>query len=406
MNIFLNSKSNFELEFRIRIHYLSFVSLNSHPLCTAFPSTHQKTTNKTPHRARQTKRPTNALERCKFRFDVYFSDNKSRWFFKKKGGGHSTHNVHCHLDPKQVKSSSATLDMNEYELVLEQLQTNIPIASIQALLQTRSETNLTYHQIAAIRRKAANTLVLGGDISSPAERLMRKLESDPDIHYVVYTAHHSMGNLITFSVSKKDRLGTSHAEVSDVGTDGDRASIFAESVMRGLSLQGGASLLLAAAWVSSEGRLYYDMFGEAMGFDITCGTNAEKRPLARGTLTTSDGKNVPFFNSFLPSQCAWVFCWLFVTAFPTLFPSASCQQTELIITDQDERCYTQIESSKTYSIFSNRMMHRLCKWHKVREHSNYDFELRIRITNSNFEIEIQIAKSAPPFQFVTGGSEL
>jgi hypothetical protein len=51
-------------------------------------------------------------------------------------------------------------------------------------------------------------------------------------------------------------------------------------------LQGGATLLLAAAWVTSEGRLYYDMFGgEAMGFDITCcGTNAEKRLLTKGGL--------------------------------------------------------------------------------------------------------------------------
>ena len=280
--------------------------------------------------------------------------------------------------------------MDEYELVLEQLQMNIPIASIQALLQTRTETNLTYHQIAAIRCKAANTLVLGGDKPSPADRLMRKLEADTDMHYVVYTAHHSMGNLITFAISRKDGFGKSYTEVGDVGPDGDRASTFAASVMRGLSLQGGSSLLLSAAWVSSEGRLYYDMFGEAMGFDITCGTNAEKRPLARGTLTTSDGKNVPFFNSFLPSQCAWVFCWLFVTAFPTLFPSSSCQQTELIVTDQDERCYTQLEASKAYGIFSNRMVHRLCKWHKVR---NYEFELRIRKSNSNYAFENRIRTS-------------
>ena len=129
-----------------------------------------------------------------------------------------------------------------------------------------------------------------------------------------------MGNLITFRVSKKDLLGVSETEVGDIGPDDDRASVFAESVMKGLSLEGGATLLLAAAWVTSEGRLCDDMFGEAMGFDITMGSNAEKRPLARATLTAPDGKNVPFFNSFLPSQCAWVFHWLFMRAFPTLFP--------------------------------------------------------------------------------------
>jgi hypothetical protein len=173
------------------------------------------------------------------------------------------------------------LDKDEYELVLQQLQLNIPIAAIQALLEKRTDMDYSYDQLTAIRTKAAHTLVLG-DISFPAERLMRKLEADPDIYYVIYTAHHSMGNLITFRVSKKDILGMSQTEVGDVGPDdNNRASTFAESVMKGLSLQGGATLLLAAAWVKSEGRLYYDMFGEAVGFDITCGTNAEKRPLAR-----------------------------------------------------------------------------------------------------------------------------
>jgi hypothetical protein len=88
----------------------------------------------------------------------------------------------------------------------------------------------------------------------------------------------------------------SQTEVGDVGPEDDRASTFAESVMKGLSLQRGATLLLAAAWVTSEDRLYYDMFGEAVGFDITCGTNAERRPLARGTLTTAKGKKRPILQ--------------------------------------------------------------------------------------------------------------
>jgi hypothetical protein len=321
------------------------------------------------------------VERCQFRFNVYFSDAKHRWFFKKQGGGCSTHIGHCHLNPRQVKASSATLDTEEYELVLQQLQMNIPVASIRALVEKRTDTNLTYHQIKAMC-KAGQALVLGNN-SSPAERLIRKLAADPDIYYVVYTAHHSMGNLITFRASKKDMLGMTQTDAGDVGTDDDRASSFAQSVMKGLSLEGGASLLLAAAWVTVEGRLYYDMFGEAMGFDITMGSNAEKRPLARGTLTTSNGKNVPFFNSFLPSQCAWVFNWLFMTAFPTLFPSDSLRRTELVITDQDERCYTQLEASKGNSIFSDRMVHRLCKWHKV------NIELRIRNAKSKCEIEMR-----------------
>jgi hypothetical protein len=63
--------------------------------------------------------------------------------------------------------------------------------------------------------------------------------------------------------------------------------------MKGLSLEGGSSLLLAAAWATSEGRICCEMFPEVMVFVMACGTNAKKRPMARGTLTTSNGKNVP-----------------------------------------------------------------------------------------------------------------
>jgi hypothetical protein len=63
-----------------------------------------------------------------------------------------------------VKASSATLDKDKYELVLQQLQMNIPIAAIQALLEKRTDTNYSHDQLTAIRTKAAHTLVLG-DIS-------------------------------------------------------------------------------------------------------------------------------------------------------------------------------------------------------------------------------------------------
>jgi hypothetical protein len=89
-------------------------------------------------------------------------------------------------------------------------------------------------------------------------------------------AHNNISNAFLAQGLPKISPDVTHLEIGDVGPDDDRASTFAESVMKGLSLQGGATLLLAAAWVTSEGRLYYDMFGEAVGFDITCGTNAEK----------------------------------------------------------------------------------------------------------------------------------
>jgi ribosomal protein L5 len=52
---------------------------------------------------------------------------------------------------------------------------------------------------------------------------------------------------------------------------------------------------------------YFDLYPEVMGFDVTFGTNKEKRPMARATIKTSSNKNVPFFNALLPSGASWVF---------------------------------------------------------------------------------------------------
>jgi hypothetical protein len=130
--------SNFEFEFWTfildlsNIRFLVLFSQLLHP---------QSTTNTTPQHLPQTKKPTNPAEWCKFRFNVYFSDDKRRWFFKKQGRTCATHIGHCHLDPKQVKASSTTLDKGKYEFVLQQLQMNILIAAIQALLEKRTDTN-------------------------------------------------------------------------------------------------------------------------------------------------------------------------------------------------------------------------------------------------------------------------
>jgi hypothetical protein len=40
------------------------------------------------------------------------------------------------------------------------------------------------------------------------------------------------------------------------------------------------------------------MYPNVMGFDVTNGTNKEKRPLARGTIKTSNNKNVPSRSAF------------------------------------------------------------------------------------------------------------
>ena len=133
-------------------------------------------------------------------------------------------------------------------------------------------------------------------------------------------------------------------------------------VCSALKLNNGQQLLLAVAWVHKKAITEFKKYPEVVGFDVTYGTNQEKRPLAKGTLINSSSKNIPFFNAILPSQCRWVFHWIFDTAIPNLFPSEYLKKIQLFITDEDPNCYEMIERSRShYPVYK----HRICKWHKV-----------------------------------------
>jgi MULE transposase domain len=113
------------------------------------------------------------------------------------------------------------------------------------------------------------------------------------------------------------------------------------------------------------GSRYFDLYPEVIGFDVTFGTNKEKRPMARATIKTSSNKNVPFFNALLPSGASWVFRWVFHDALPRLLSKESLANLHLILVDDDHHCNTQIDSARNLKKIPN-AQYRLCKWHKVR----------------------------------------
>jgi hypothetical protein len=51
--------------------------------------------------------------------------------------------------------------------------------------------------------------------------------------------------------------------------------------------------------MSKDQKRYFDMYPTALGFDVTHGTNSEKRPLGRGVVITPDRKTVTVFNAFV-----------------------------------------------------------------------------------------------------------
>ena len=107
------------------------------------------------------------------------------------------------------------------------------------------------------------------------------------------------------------------------------------------------------------------MYPGVMRFDVTNGTNKEKRPMALATVKNSDNRNVPIFNVLLPSMSSWVFRWIFHDAIPKLLSKESLSNLRLILVDEDHHCNSQIDSARTLGILPN-FQYRLCKWHKAR----------------------------------------
>jgi hypothetical protein len=279
-----------------------------------------------------TMRPTSGEERCPFQLKFYFNHAMKRWYFPRSGSGHSGHKGHCQLRPDQVCVQSSIVGKDELELIVQQLKHNIPVSCIQALLLERTDTTLARGQITSLRptQDQLNTLrdvsVVGGTSNTPAERLLEHLQTAEGVTYIALTGEMSQSGLITFRQTRKTRNLPTQAAVSEVvhgmarSVDEDSPNTFTERMIKALSLENGQKILLAVAWVTEEARRYFRMFPEACGVDITNGTNNEKRPNARGTLLTTNNKNVPFWNSFLPSDSGWAWRWILVTGFRALLP--------------------------------------------------------------------------------------
>ena len=151
--------------------------------------------------------------------------------------------------------------------------------------------------------------------------------------------------------------------VIDVSTE---AKSFIKSVIDGLTLRDG-SILLAIMWVTEEGRSYHVKFPHVLGIDVTFGTNAEKRPLLRTSGKTSNNKNVPHVNAFIPSEQRWVFEWCLKDGLPSVLDRNALEKTCIIMTDQDDQLVGTLllELKNSNSPIYGKARNRLCKWHKV-----------------------------------------
>lgn len=110
------------------------------------------------------------------------------------------------------------------------------------------------------------------------------------------------------------------------------------------------------------------MFPRVLGMDTTNGTNNENRGLQKIVGKTSENRNVPFMEVFIPSEQAWVFQHVVSEFLPALLDKTALKKTSLILTDQcNEEMTAVINEINKHDdgVFNSRTRLRICKWHKV-----------------------------------------
>ena len=120
-------------------------------------------------------------------------------------------------------------------------------------------------------------------------------------------------------------------------------------------------------------------YPDAVGFDVTNKTNKEERPQFRATVISSNNKNIPVWDAFLPSGSSWVFQFMFQDCFQYLFGNGTSEKVRICMVDQDPNCNGQLEDAIAMGILPNAKL-RLCSWHKINR--NFELEGYIKCNNT------------------------
>ncbi len=100
---------------------------------------------------------------------------------------------------------------------------------------------------------------------------------------------------------------------------------------------------IALAYVTPQSRRLFRMYPHVLKFDVTMGTNDEKRPLLIVSGRTPWGENFIVMRVYLPNERAWVFRWVFQMALPKLLGTEYLLLVNLAITDGDSQEFQQLD---------------------------------------------------------------
>jgi hypothetical protein len=287
---------------------------------------------------------------CKAKL-TFYADRKHDRFCIKAYNGNRYHSNHHQLKASEIPTGIKDLSDETVKLVQSMHSAELNRSSIRNLVHQQSGVALKGDQIAYLKRMMLdpNTSKASG-VSKKVNELIKVLGEEAGVKFCLL--FHDAPEHIT-KMGEQTVRGTiccetyDGADQNEDGTYGlqstaaaidrvDGAHEAAELIRIAHKIGSKGRLLLAIAWVTSEGVSNFAKFPETLGADTTFGTNEERRPFIQVVGKDSLGHSFPAFQGFLPHEKRFIFDWLFQEAIPNLLGRENCAKTRLILTDGDQ----------------------------------------------------------------------
>lgn len=108
----------------------------------------------------------------------------------------------------------------------------------------------------------------------------------------------------------------------------------------------GQKILLALAWCREDEARLFEMFPEVLMFDVTHGTNNEKRPLGIFASIDQNFEVCTPMRIFMPNECQWTMSWIIGAALPNILGKEPLDRTQIFLCDGDSKIYRSYDQHK------------------------------------------------------------
>ena len=297
-------------------------------------------------------------------------------YYIKSTSGNNTHVSHPPIDKDEIQARGAVADSETQELQTLMHSAMASIASSRRVIKEKTGLNFPRSFVERMSGKQLQE-PLNYLQGTPAERLINFLRSQSDIKLVILYDDYTRSSSFTVPKAYKNPIifcnmydydpvsePTVHSACPSV-VQKESMCKEADSLRKCMTVRGG-KMVLAVGWTTKDCSRLFKIHPSVCSYDVTEGTNNEKRGFFDALNYGGDGDSNQHTNVFLPSQKKWVFNWISGNVIPLLHGKKACSKVEVNIFDQDPQEYESFEanddiypSASTIICFFHRVVQKL-----------------------------------------------